>query len=245
MNKLFISIVAGLTVTVLSITGAFAAATCGTDNGKTLSSPPTNLCAAGNPSPVIDSGATWDWVCIDTVNPSIVASCNATKAAAPNGICGPAHGGTFDSLSATDSRLCQAGNVNNFSGTGPCTWRCSVAGGGTSFCQAGKTGLPPPPPIAGPYNVDARGIGIKYTNISDVLSFVVKLIISLCGLGFMAMLLFGAFKYVTSQGDKMGVAAAQGILTNAVIGLALAAGLFAIMTLLQNVLGISLLNITI
>ena len=94
--------------------------------------------------------------------------------------------------------------------------------------------------------VDTTAIGIQdqYKDLNGIVTFGVKLVISLVGVGFMIMLLYGAFRYVTSQGDKAAVQAAQGTLTSAIIGVSLTAALFAIMTLLQNVLGISLLNIT-
>lgn len=98
---------------------------------------------------------------------------------------------------------------------------------------------------AAPYVIDGTSLGLQYTDISSLLVFVVKMIISLCGLAFFVMLLYGGFKFVTSQGDKMAVTEAQNAISHAVIGVAIAAGLFAIMTLLQNIFGFSLVNISI
>lgn len=95
------------------------------------------------------------------------------------------------------------------------------------------------------YTVDTSILGIKYKSLGGITSFVVKTLVGVAGVAFMIMFLLGAFKFVTSQGDKAAVESAKGTMTGAFIGIALAAALFAIMTLLQNVFGVSLLNITI
>lgn len=95
------------------------------------------------------------------------------------------------------------------------------------------------------YNIDATAIGIQYTNIVDLITFIIKAILGFSGAGFLIMILYGAFKYTTSQGDKAGVTEAQKTISSAVIGLAIASAFFAIISLLQTVLGVSLFNITI
>ncbi|MCX6783827.1 MAG: pilin [candidate division WWE3 bacterium] len=96
------------------------------------------------------------------------------------------------------------------------------------------------------YHLDTTAIGVtpKFTTLGGITSFVVKTMVGLAGVAFMIMFLIGAFKFVTSQGDKAAVESAKGTITSAFIGVALTAALFAIMTLLQNVFGVSLLNIT-
>ena len=50
---------------------------CGSDNGKTLSAPPVNLCSAGTPSIVSGSGP-WTWICQGSSGGNN-ASCSAQK----------------------------------------------------------------------------------------------------------------------------------------------------------------------
>lgn len=211
-------------------TSSATAGECVTTNPPS-STPPTNLCSKGTPTSPQPVNTTWVWRCLGSVTN---ADCSSTR------IIGP----------ACNNNICESGET------------CEIDGGTSIYCP-GRTAVPntshcdlttcqivagPPGggvPAAQTYSVNALPIGLKYHNVNGLLTFVVKLIISLVGVGFMIMLLYGAFRYVTSQGDKAAVQAAQGTLTSAIIGLSLAAGLFAIMTLLQNVLGISLMNITI
>ena len=53
-------------------------AACGTDNGQTLSSTPTNLCSVGTASAVSLSGSTYSWSCNSNYGPR---ACNATQRA--------------------------------------------------------------------------------------------------------------------------------------------------------------------
>jgi predicted outer membrane repeat protein len=53
---------------------------CGSDNGKTLSSPPTNLCNTGTPSTVSGSGP-WSWTCVGS-NGGTTANCSTNTTSA-------------------------------------------------------------------------------------------------------------------------------------------------------------------
>lgn len=52
---------------------------CGADNGKTLSSAPTNLCSAGTPSTVYTNGNSFAWSCTGNYGTASTVSCGATK----------------------------------------------------------------------------------------------------------------------------------------------------------------------
>jgi len=54
---------------------------CGSDNGQTMSSTPTNLCASGTPSGVSSSGTSYSWSC--NGNYGAPASCSASQLAPP------------------------------------------------------------------------------------------------------------------------------------------------------------------
>jgi type II secretory pathway pseudopilin PulG len=111
---------------------------CGTANGGTFSSQPSsNLCSSGTAVGMSGSGP-WTWHCNGT-NGGNTPSCSANKAAAPtNGACGASNGGTFSS--APSSGLCSTGSATSVSGSGPWTWSCNGANGGTNAgCSANKT----------------------------------------------------------------------------------------------------------
>lgn len=54
---------------------------CGADNGKTLSSAPTNLCSAGTPSTVYTNGNSFAWSCTGNYGVASTVSFGATQAA--------------------------------------------------------------------------------------------------------------------------------------------------------------------
>lgn len=100
---------ADLTVVGPKIDGA-----CGSDNGKTLASPPANLCSAGAPSIVAGSGP-WTWSCAGS-NGGATANCAANLAPSPR----------YAIAVAVDPPG---------SGTATCTPN-PVASGGSSTCTA-------------------------------------------------------------------------------------------------------------
>jgi parallel beta-helix repeat protein len=120
---------------------------CGSSNGATLSTTPTNLRSTGTASTVSGTGP-WSWSCAGS-NGGTNASCSAQltpQAPAPvNGICGTANGTTVASKPTTN--LCSTGTSSTVSGTGPWTWSCAGRNGGaTASCSAQLT---PPTPVNG------------------------------------------------------------------------------------------------
>lgn len=62
---------------------------------------------------------------------------------------------------------------------------------------------------------------------------------------FFFTLIMGAIQWISSGGDKQGVEAARGKVTNAIIGLVILFAVFAIIRLLQDFFGITILTIDI
>ncbi len=107
---------------------------CGSSNGQTLSSTPTNLCNPGTASTISGSGP-WSWSCMG-LNGGATASCSASLAPAPvNGACGLSSGDTLASIPT--SGLCSTGTASSVNGSGPWTWSCAGSNRGTTAsCSA-------------------------------------------------------------------------------------------------------------
>ena len=114
-------------------------ASCGSSNGKTLSSIPatTTLCAYGNPSAISGTGP-WTWRCLG-VSGGTSVNCSAAYTPAVTGVCGSSNGKTL-ATAPTAGTLCTTGTPSAVSGTGPWSWSCAGSGGGTTaYCSAQKT----------------------------------------------------------------------------------------------------------
>ena len=73
--------------------------------------------------------------------------------------------------------------------------------------------------------------------ISLVLNNLITLIYIFAGVIFIFMILWGAFQWLTSGGEKEAVAAARGRITNAIIGIILFAVAFAIIQIIGTFTG--------
>ncbi len=89
-------------------------------------------------------------------------------------------------------------------------------------------------------------------NKNTGLSFVQQLIPSLIGLAFVAgallfffMLLVGAIQWITSGGDKASIEAARGRLGQALIGIVILFSVYALIKLIENFFGVSILALDI
>ena len=129
----------GITVNATAVTWV-----CWTDNSKTLSITPTNLCSTWTAGSVTDGwvGATYTWSCV-WANGWSTSYCSATHSALPvNATCWWASWWSY-SAEPSASLLCTtwtAGSVTD-NGTGSTyTWSCTWANGGTSAnCSATHT----------------------------------------------------------------------------------------------------------
>lgn len=106
--------------------------TCGSaDSTGTMSTSSSNLCSSGTASAVSGTGP-WAWTC-NGANGGTNASCSAPLM--QNGVCGSANG--VGVTSAPSSNLCSSGTATTVSGSGPWSWNCNGANGGTNAsCSA-------------------------------------------------------------------------------------------------------------
>ncbi|WKZ25369.1 MAG: hypothetical protein QY322_03175 [bacterium] len=74
---------------------------------------------------------------------------------------------------------------------------------------------------------------------------VVGILLVFGGVAFFFMFLWGAITWIVSGGDKASVENAKGRITNAIIGLVLMVGVFAIAKLIEGFFGIDILSIDI
>lgn len=93
--------------------------------------------------------------------------------------------------------------------------------------------IAPPSPIA----QFAGGNTTGATGISTFLSNLISLIYIFAAIALLFMLLWGAFDWITSEGDKEKVASAQRKIINAFIGIMLFAVAFAILRVLSAFTG--------
>lgn len=82
--------------------------------------------------------------------------------------------------------------------------------------------------------------GFGTFGLNNFLDNLIGLIYWIAGVLFVFMIIFGAFQWVTSGGDKEAVNKARGRITHAIIGIALLAIAFVIIRVLGHILGISL-----
>ena len=71
-----------------------------------------------------------------------------------------------------------------------------------------------------------------FPNIASLVTAIIAAATALMGLIFFALLIFGGIRYMLARGDEKATQAARGVLTNAVIGLLIVLGAFAIITLI-------------
>lgn len=75
-------------------------------------------------------------------------------------------------------------------------------------------------------------------NLGDVLSTLLSLVMALAALAVFLYLIWGAFEWITSGGDKGKTESARNKITAAVIGLIVLAAAYAILTLMLQILGL-------
>ncbi len=87
--------------------------------------------------------------------------------------------------------------------------------------------------------------GEGYATIGDFVGNLITISFSVAIVVALVMLIWGAFEWSGSGGDKEGVAKARGRIINALIGLAVLAIAFALATLGANVIGVEITNLKI
>ncbi|MFA5932636.1 MAG: hypothetical protein WCV81_00050 [Microgenomates group bacterium] len=91
------------------------------------------------------------------------------------------------------------------------------------------------------FSLSNLGVGIaSNTPIGDIIGNAIRIIIIISLIAVLAMLIFGAFQWIISGGEKEKVAAARGRITNALIGLAILGLAFVIVTVAGTLVGINI-----
>jgi hypothetical protein len=96
------------------------------------------------------------------------------------------------------------------------------------FAQAGLY-IPKPP-------------GVQITQVGQLISALVGTILIISALLAFIYLLLGGIKWITSGGDKAGMEEARNKITHAIVGLIIVGAAWAIMSLVQNFLGIQVIG---
>lgn len=92
------------------------------------------------------------------------------------------------------------------------------------------------PPKAGTQNI------FNITNIGELVSATVGTLLIISALLAFVYLILGGIQWITSGGDKAGMEAARNKITHAIVGLIIVGAAWAIMILVQNFLGISIIG---
>lgn len=91
-------------------------------------------------------------------------------------------------------------------------------------------------------NVGNRS-GIRATDdVSSIIGNVVTILITIAVIAVLFMLIFGAFEWIVSGGEKEKVANARNRITHALIGLAILGLAFVILTVVGNIIGVNVLD---
>jgi hypothetical protein len=83
---------------------------------------------------------------------------------------------------------------------------------------------------------------VKVGNIGTLISALVGLLLILSALLAFFFLILGGIQWITSGGDKAGMEAARNKITHAIVGLIIVGAAWAVMILIQNFLGITIIG---
>lgn len=83
---------------------------------------------------------------------------------------------------------------------------------------------------------------IKITDIGKLISALVGSVLIIAALLAFLYLILGGIKWITSGGDKAGMEEARNKITHAIVGLIIVGAAWAIMTLVQNFLGVQIIG---
>ncbi len=89
------------------------------------------------------------------------------------------------------------------------------------------------------------GVNPGTTTTGELISNALQIVFIAAALTVLIYLVIGAFKWITSGGDKDAIGKARGTIVNALIGLAILALAFFITVLFGQIVGINLLNLPI
>ncbi len=83
---------------------------------------------------------------------------------------------------------------------------------------------------------------VRITDIGQLISAVVGTLLIIAALLAFFYLILGGIQWITSGGDKAGMEAARNKITHAIVGLIIVGAAWAVMLLVQNFLGISVIG---
>jgi len=83
---------------------------------------------------------------------------------------------------------------------------------------------------------------IKIGNLGQLISALVGSLLIIAALLAFFFLILGGIQWITSGGDKAGMEAARNKITHAIVGLIIVGAAWAIMILIQNFLGITIIG---
>lgn len=90
--------------------------------------------------------------------------------------------------------------------------------------------------------IDIKDTIAATTDFSVVISTLLDFMFIVSGLAMLVFLVMGGVQFITSGGDKVQAQAARDRITYALIGILVVAASFAIVAVLENVLGITILG---
>jgi len=88
----------------------------------------------------------------------------------------------------------------------------------------------------------AQPSNVKITDVGQLISAAVGTILILAALLAFVFLILGGIQWITSGGDKAAMEAARNKITHAIVGLIIVGAAWAIMMLVQNFLGVSIIG---
>lgn len=83
---------------------------------------------------------------------------------------------------------------------------------------------------------------VKITEIGQLISALVGTILIIAALLAFLYLILGGIQWITSGGDKAGMETARNKITHAIVGLIIVGAAWAIMVLVQNFLGVTIIG---
>jgi hypothetical protein len=83
---------------------------------------------------------------------------------------------------------------------------------------------------------------IAITDVGKLISALVGTVLIIAALLAFLYLILGGIKWITSGGDKAGMEEARNKITHAIVGLIIVGAAWAIMTLVQNFLGVQIIG---
>ncbi|MEA2020222.1 MAG: hypothetical protein U9M98_00625 [Patescibacteria group bacterium] len=84
--------------------------------------------------------------------------------------------------------------------------------------------------------------GWPFRNIGQLMNTALSTVIIVSGLVLLIYLIYGGFLYMTGQGNEERIEKAQRVISNAFIGLIIIISTFAIITVIEQVFGVSIVS---